>query len=230
MPPAVFAQQNQQVELELVLALDVSTSVDATEFILQRRGYVRAFRHSNVINAIMSVGDRGIAVSLIQWSSQGNQHTMVDWTHVHDRASSLRLARAIETADRELQGMTYVAGAIEFAVNKIDDNQITGQRRVIDISGDGTSDPDSTQRARNLAISRGITINGLPIHTEEYDLGELARIELRQHYANHIIGGEGAFMMDADGFEDFPTAIRRKLVREITGPNFAWFDDNQQSR
>ena len=212
------ARQLQPVDLELVLAIDTSTSVDPVEFALQRQGLAEAFLHPDVVRAIRGAGDLGIAVTLVQWSARNRQRSVVDWMLVRDAAGAARLSAKIGKTGREIAGLTDIASAIGYSVSRIEDNAYAGQRLVVDISGDGTSDPARSEVQRDRAVARGITINGLVIHNEDHDLGELAKLDLSSHYARHVIGGSGAFMMTAADYTDFQVAIRRKLVREISGP------------
>ncbi len=214
-PPAIALEP---VELQLVLAIDTSTSVDEREFALQTEGLANAFLHPDVVNAIRLVGPRGIAVSVTHWAGQNRQSTVVGWHLLHDGQDAAVLAARIAAVPRIIEGLTDIAGAIDHAAASIGSNAYEGERRVIDISGDGSSDAASSRAARDNANARGITVNGLVIHQQDYSLGELANIDLREHYANNVIGGPGAFMMTASDFEDFRVAIRRKLVREIIGP------------
>ena len=218
------AQARQPVDLELVLAVDTSTSVDAQEFALQSQGLAEAFLHPDVVAAIRFAGTQGVAVSLVHWSGEARQAIAVDWHVVRDGQTAADLSAKISAAPRIIEGLTDIAGAIGFSVNAIEANNYAGRRRVIDISGDGSSDARRSEAARNAANARGITINGLVIHNTDIDLGELANIDLRDHYTNHVIGGPGSFMMTAKDFEDFRIAIRAKLVREITGPVSARLD------
>lgn len=212
------AQSLHPVDLELVLAVDTSTSVDAEEFALQSLGLAEAFLHPDVIAAIRFAGTRGVAITLVQWAGEARQAIAVDWHLVRDARTAAELSAKISASPRAIRGLTDIAGAIGFSVNSIETNTYLGARRVIDISGDGSSDARRSEAARDAANARGITINGLVIHNKDIDLGELANIDLREHYANHVIGGPGSFMMTAKNFDDFRTAIRAKLVREITGP------------
>lgn len=216
--PAPPALSQQSVELELVLAIDTSTSVDEREFALQTEGLANAFLHPDVVNAIRLAGPRGVAVSVTHWAGQNRQATVVGWHLVRDGQDAAELAARIAAVPRTIEGLTDIAGAIDHAAASIGSNAYEGERRVIDISGDGSSDAASSRAARDAANALGITINGLVIHQQDYSLGELANIDLREHYANNVIGGPGAFMMTASDFEDFRVAIRRKLVREIIGP------------
>ncbi len=213
-----LAAADEPVDLELVLAIDASTSVDTDEFNLQRAGLAAAFRHPDVIGAIHAAGDRGVAITLFQWSGRGRQRVAVDWTLVRDAASAGKLADRIDAAPRLVTGLTDIAGAVRFSLALLRESGFRGDRQVIDVSGDGSGDAPSAEQARNEAIIRGVTVNGLVIYNEDIDLGALAKLDIRNHYADHVIGGPGAFLMTADDFVDFQVAIRRKLVREIMGP------------
>ena len=202
------AQEPESVALELALAIDTSSSVSVQEFELQRQGLAEAFRHPDVQAAIRSHGAPGIAVSLIQWSGNRMQGTSVDWTRLSDVPSAERFAAAVEASGRLFTGSTALGGAIRFALDAIERNRFQGQRRVIDVSGDGFSGL-SPRRERDRALVRGVTINGLAILNEKPELGG--------YYAAHVIGGPSAFVLTAADYEDFAEAIRDKLVREIAG-------------
>ena len=220
------AQELQPVALELALAIDTSSSVSVQEFELQRQGLVEAFRHPEVQAAIRSHGAPGIAVSLIQWSGNRMQGTSVDWMRLSDGPSAARFAAAVEASGRLFTGSTALGGAIRFALGAIDGNRFEGRRRVIDVSGDGFSGL-SPRRERDRALARGVTINGLAILNEKPELGG--------YYAAHVIGGPGAFVLTAAGYEDFAAAIREKLVKEIAGleiarPSVPWNTTVRPSR
>lgn len=222
--PLLFASQpaksSEPVALELVLAVDTSTSVDAREYGLQRDGLVRAFRHSSVLGAITALEPEGLAVSVLQWSGRGDVWQDV-WHRIRTADDAERFARHLTGMKRRLSGFTDIATAIEAATISLRTNAYEGKRKAIDVSGDGVSDRHDPADARDRAIGAGITINGLVVHSLEYDLGDLARIELYRHYAERVIGGPGAFVMEAGSFDDFAEAIRRKLVREILGSGVA---------
>ena len=213
--------QTRTVMLELVLAVDTSTSVDEREFELQRRGLADAFAHPELVSIIEGMGSAGIAVTLVEWAGTDRQATIVDWSLLTDRSSSLNFSQRLRAAPRALKGMTDIGSVLHYAMRSIEANGYEGQRIVIDVSGDGSSSTDETWRARDLAVSRGITINGLVIFNDEYDLGSLAEVDLIQHYSNQVIGGNGAFLMTTKGFEDFRRAILAKLIREILGNGVA---------
>ena len=209
------------VELELVLAVDASTSVDSDEYHLQRSGIAEAFRHPKILGAIDGLGEEGLAISVVQWAGAGKQLVAVSWAQVNSRQTSFALADRIDAMPRLLSGFTDIAGAITYSVAEIERNGFKGRRLAIDVSGDGTSHNNDPALARDRAISKGITINGLVIHSIEYDLGDLARFELRTHYRDRVIGGPGAFLLNAESFKAFAVSMREKLYREISCPLFA---------
>ena len=217
---ALPAKAEQRVALELVLAVDVSTSIDASEFRLQRIGLVRAFRHPGVRAAILSQGDAGIAVAVVQWAGKGRQRPAVDWMFLDDEPAIRRLSNRIGAMSRLTGGFTDIAGAVRFSTQWIETNAFEGERKVIDVSGDGVADQGDPPAARDAAVALGIVVNGLVIDPQEYDLGALAADALFRHYERDVTGGPGSFVLKAAGFEDFTRAIREKLIREITGPAF----------
>jgi uncharacterized protein DUF1194 len=198
------------VELELLLAVDASGSVSPAEFDLQVLGIAAAFRDHDVIAAIRGAGPGGIAIALMQWSSPGQQLMAVSWSLVFDRTSAELLVQKIVAAGRLILGETAIAGALKFAMAELAVNGFSGQRLIIDLSGDGTTNwgvsPDG---ARDRAVAAGITINGLAVANEQPDLG--------RYYRDHVIGGPGAFVITATDYEDFARAIRLKLIEEIAG-------------
>ena len=209
---------SRQVALELLLAVDTSTSVDAQEFELQRTGLANAFVDKDVIAAIESYGYLGIAVCVVEWAGTKQQSTVVDWTFVNSASDAFILSRKIQSAPRAIYGMTDIGSVLDYSANSIQRNDFEGFRKVIDVSGDGVSNPAKTSAASDRVIGQGITVNGLAIFNEEYDLGELADVELVNHYKTSVIGGPGAFLMEAQNFDDFARAIRQKLLKEIAGP------------
>lgn len=202
-----------KVELELVLALDTSSSVDDSEFELQKQGVARAFRHPDVLDAIESCGGKEIAVAVVHWSGNRMHLVAVDWTLIGNEESAAIFAAKISRTHRLLTGFTGLGGAIRFSLKMIEENQLDGRRRVIDISGDGSSSGLRPNLERDRAVKKGATINGLAILDNETDLDK--------YYARHVIGGLGAFVVSVDSFNDFAEAIRTKLEREIRCPGVA---------
>lgn len=209
-----LSRAQQSVDLELVMAVDVSGSVDGEEFALQMGGIAKAFRDPSVIQAIETATPRGIAVVVVLWSSSEWQSVAVDWWRIASRADAQAFATAVEAAPRESTGNTAIASAIEFSVRAFDGNGYEGARRVIDVSGDGISnDGPDTAPTRDWAVEQGITINGLVIVENN--------LPARKFYREKVIGGPGAFAMDARGFADFARVFKRKLLREISGPGIS---------
>jgi hypothetical protein len=211
--PNVSSAQ-RSVDLELVLAVDVSGSVDGGEYALQMGGIAQAFRDPAVIRSIETTARRGVAVVVVLWSSSEWQSVVVDWWHIVRRADAHDFATAVEEASREFTGNTAVASAIDFSVRQFDGNGFEGARRVIDVSGDGISnDGPDTAPARDRAVEQGITINGLVIVENN--------LPAKRFYRDKVIGGPGAFAMDAKGFADFGRVFLRKLLKEISGPGIS---------
>lgn len=201
----------EAIELELVLAVDTSSSVSPEEFDLQMRGFAGAFRDPTVIAAIAATGGSGIAVAMIQWSDNRRQEVAVDWQRLSDEASVTAFADAVDGTPRFLDGGgTAIGGAIDFALSQINKNAFDGRRKVIDISGDGRANQGaSPDGLRDLAVLQGVTVNGLAILNEDSSVAG--------YYRNNVIGGEGAFVITANDYESFHQAILEKLIKEIGG-------------
>jgi hypothetical protein len=197
------------VDLHLLLAVDASGSVDFTRFELQRRGYVAAFRNPQVLQAVRGGGNQSIALAMFQWTGPYLQAQIVPWTQVKDDASANAVASIIETTPRRLfGGGTSISGAIDYSMRWFSQSPFKGERRVIDISGDGSNNGGrSVIRARDEAVGADVNINGLPILAwEPY---------LDQYYKENVIGGPGAFMIVAKDFDAFADAILKKMIIEI---------------
>ena len=207
------------VDLELVLAVDVSGSVDWQEAALQRNGYVQALRSRELISAVKSGVLGKIAITYVEWAGDEIQSTVLDWAVIKDEKSALAFSQALDKAPIDSGPWTSIGSLIHYALPLLRQNRFQGTRRVIDISGDG---PNNTGplvlEARQLAIKRGITINGLPIINDRLQPSGRRQIaNLDKYYAACVIGGPGAFLVVANNFKDFARAIRRKLVFEIAG-------------
>ncbi|MBT5263272.1 MAG: DUF1194 domain-containing protein [Rhodospirillaceae bacterium] len=203
--------QADEVWLELMLAIDVSGSIVQKEYDLQIKGIAAAFRAEPVIEAIAETGARGIAVSVMMWSGVGEHRVLVDWTHVRTRPEIEQLATTIETIDRPFAGNTALGAMIRTAIPLFADNGFEGNRRIIDVSGDGVrNEGPETKLMRDEAVAAGITLNGVPIGETDLDVFD--------YYRDHVIGGPGSFVMNARGFQEFPDVFRAKLEREIRGP------------
>jgi hypothetical protein len=205
--PSALAQS--AVDLQLVLAVDASGSVDQFRFELQKRGYVAAFRHARVLEAIRSGPNQAIAVTMVQWTGPTLQIPVVDWRRIGDEDSAEAFADAIERTPRQLfGGGTSISGAIDYAATLFPKSSYRAFRRVIDVSGDGSNNRGRPVTfARDEAVAAGIGINGLPILALEPALD--------RYYHDSVIGGPGAFVIAARDFETFGEAILKKLVAEI---------------
>jgi hypothetical protein len=197
------------VDLQLVLAVDASGSVDQVRFELQKRGYVAAFRHGRVLQAIRSGPSQAIAAIMVQWTGPFMQVQVTQWSLIGDEESAGVFAAAIERAPRQLfGGGTSISGAIDHAVTLFPKSPFRGGRRVIDVSGDGSNNRGRpVTLARDEAVAAGIGINGLPILALEPDLD--------RYYYDSVIGGPGAFVVAAQNYETFADAILKKLITEI---------------
>lgn len=209
-----------EVDLLLVLAVDISRSVDEEKFRLQREGYAAALTSPRVLKAIGTGLTRRIAISFIEWSGVGEQAIIADWSAIESLADAESLAARIRTAPRGFMGRTAIGSAIEFAVLQFPRSPWKANRHLIDVSGDGTSNSGSDVReARMLAMAQGITINGLailsdvplsfnPMHTHPPG-------GLLNYYQTTVIAGPGSFAISAESHEAFGTAILAKLIKEI---------------
>jgi hypothetical protein len=197
------------VDIALVLAVDVSLSIDAEEFALQRAGYAAAFQNQRVVEAITGGATGAVAVTYIQWSGAREQQQIIDWQLINDRASAFRFAAALAAADRVVAaGSTSLSGAIDTAARLLRQSGYDAQRRIIDISGDGSNNSGRLPNfARDEAVAQGITINGLAILKNEP--------QLDSYYEANVVGGRGAFVLTAGDFDDFAQAILVKLIREV---------------
>jgi Protein of unknown function (DUF1194) len=202
-------QEQTQVGIELVLALDSSASMNAAEFDLQIQGLAAAFKDPAVLQAIKDLQPLGVAIAVTQWGGPGESRIVVPFTHI----KSQRQAKAFGfRASRGTRGFyaatTSIASAIEDSVALIEANGFAGQRRVIDVSGDGVDNSGlDTAAARDLADAAGVTINGLAIESEQPGLFD--------YYQQNVITGAESFAIRAVDFKDYARAIREKLLKEL---------------
>jgi len=215
---AMPARAEIRVDLELVLAVDASRSIDDFEYRLQRQGYAKALTHPTVVGAITSGPLRRVAMSYVEWSGAVQQATLVGWTVIDSKASAAAFAAKLVAAPRRFLGGTSISGAIGYSLRMFKGNGITGARQVIDISGDGPNNRGvPSVVARDMAVRAGITINGLAILNDRPSRPPWPEEPVDIHYKTKVIGGPGAFMMVVKGFDAFAAAIRNKLIREIAG-------------
>jgi hypothetical protein len=205
-----------QVDLKLVIATDVSRSINNEEALLQREGTAEAFLNPEVVKAIQSGALGRIAVAMIDFSSPEYDKIVLDWTIVKDKASSTALAERIRNTPRTPGRRTSVSSALELGALLLEgsDRDIVATRKVIDVSGDGpNNDGNPMQEAHDKAIAAGIIVNGLPIMDENAN-GYYP--ELDKYYAGCVVGGKGAFVVVVKSFKDFGAAMRHKLILEIS--------------
>lgn len=201
--------QTRAVDLQLVLAVDASGSVDTSRFELQKRGYAAAFADARVIAAIRSGPLQSIAVAMMQWTGPEMQNVVVAWTLINDADTASHFSDAVAAAPRSLfGGGTSLSGAIDNGALLFERSGYRSGRRVIDVSGDGSNNRGRPAAdARDAAVRAGIVINGLPILTLEPDLDS--------YYRRNVIGGPGAFVIAVDSYDKFAAAILQKLIQEI---------------
>ncbi|PTW62512.1 uncharacterized protein DUF1194 [Breoghania corrubedonensis] len=207
-----------EVDVELVLAVDISQSMDEEEQQVQRRGYVEAITSSEVMEAIR-IGPTGrIAVTYIEWGGIGEQYVVADWQVIDGPETAMSFASKIaESPLRQVQ-RTSIAAALSFSVAHMNKSGFSGLRRVIDISGDGPNNQGGqVTAARDDVIAHGVTINGLPLMLKGTGNGWYHMPNLDHYYEDCVIGGPGSFMVPVYSTAEFGMAIKTKLVMEIAG-------------
>ncbi len=214
---ATPAKAENQVDLALVIAVDVSSSMEPDEQQLQREGFVNAFRSALVHEAIQGGVLGRIAVTYVEWSGVKDQLVLVPWTVMDGSEGANSFAARLARKPMRQSGMTSISGAIDFGRSLFADLDAVPARRVIDISGDGpNNDGRRVSQARDEALAAGITINGLPIMFER--AGKTPEMEgLDLYYHDCVIGGVGSFMIPLHDPEQFAMIIRAKIMREIAG-------------
>jgi hypothetical protein len=210
----------EPADLLLVLAADVSRSVDYQKFQLQREGYAAAMSDPRVLDAIRSGAQGRIAVSFVEWSGFGAQKLVIDWTAISDATSARAFGDRIIEAPRSFADRTSISGGIDFAAEQFQRAAFSAERHVVDVSGDGTNNAGrDVELARDEAVAKGIVINGLVILSERPMPWNPEHTNpaggLEHYYSQHVIGGRGAFVMVAQDFKSFGQALINKLVAEI---------------
>jgi hypothetical protein len=208
-----------EVDVELVLAVDVSLSMDSFEQKMQLGGYVEAFRDPQVLSAIETGPHKRIAVIFVEWGGVEFQNIKVPWSLIDSDQAALKFADRLGRKRLTALPYTSISAAALFSAHLFDTNGFTGTRRVIDISGDGPNNQGVfVTAARDTVVEKGITINGLPVMLRAgvapgfFDLKNLD-----VYYEDCVIGGPGAFIVPVQDEKNFASAIRRKLIREISG-------------
>jgi Protein of unknown function (DUF1194) len=220
-PKSRFADTKENVpsvNVELVIAVDVSYSMDMDELAIQREGYAQAFVSKDFLQALRAGPSRKVAVTYFEWSMSGDEKIILPWRVIDGPESADVVATEIMKTPVRRGSSTSISGAINFALQLFNENPYRGLRRVIDISGDGpNNDGAPVTSARDAALQKGITINGLPIMVKEpsYATTDIENLDL--YYEDCVIGGPGAFVVTIKDREKFQEAIRTKLVLEVAG-------------
>ena len=206
----------QQVDVKLVLAVDVSPSIDDREFAVEREGTAAAFMDPQVVQAIQNGSLGRIAVALVHFSSAQFNRVIVNWTIIRDRASAQAFATAVRNAPRTPGRRTSISSALEISSLLLESSEkdITATRRVIDVTGDGPNNAgDSMTMAHDKTIAQGIVVNGLPVMD---DMANGYFADLDKYYAGCVTGGRGAFVVVVKSYREYSAAMRRKLILEIS--------------
>ena len=220
----VAARGEPALDVKIVLAADVSRSIDADEFALQRRGYASAIADPRVIDAILG-GRRGaIALTYVEWAGAGEQKTVLEWKVIASADDARAFADALIGQPRAFEGRTAIGSAIDFSYERLQDNAFVADRSVIDVSGDGVNNQGrAVTEARDAAIEAGVTINGLSIFNAKAAAqgGYLAAHTnppggIDKYYRDNVIGGVAAFDIRIDDFNSFEQAMIQKLIAEIS--------------
>lgn len=210
-------QERYDTDLELVLAVDVSKSMNEEELLLQRRGYTEAFRSPEIIKAITSGIHGNISVLYLEWASRGHARTTVPWMTIDSAESARRFAERLERQDLVRVDRTSISNALKIAGKEIESNEFNGIRRVIDISGDGPNNQgERVSAVRDRLVGAGIVINGLPLMISDV-VGGFGIENLDEYYKKCVIGGPGSFVIAVTDLKQFHGAIKRKLYLEIAG-------------
>jgi hypothetical protein len=226
MLPAAARAQTQTVDAAIVLAADVSRSIDDEEFQLQRRGYAAAVTSPQFLQAVQSGAHGAVALCLVEWAGPGQQAVVAKWMVIRDGEGAAEFAKILLDAPRTSAGRTAIGDGIDFAVAQLAADGVTAVRLIIDVSGDGTNNSGrEVTAARDDAVAKGIIINGLAIINEK--TGGVPGTFLYAHthptgglpnyYRDNVIGGPGAFVLQIVNFDTFAQAMTDKLLAEISG-------------
>lgn len=223
------ARAAEQVDLLLVLASDVSRSVDTRKFELQRQGYAAALSNPRVIDAIKSGPHGRIAICFIEWSGATSQKLVIDWTIVSDLASARKIGDQMLELPRSFADRTSISAGLEFSMQVLNTAPFEAPRRTIDVSGDGTNNSGrDIASVRDEVLAKGVTINGLVILSETPLPWNPEHTNppggLDSYYRNNVTGGAGSFVMVAENHNSFGQAIVKKMIAEI-----AWLEPEQPS-
>jgi hypothetical protein len=206
------------VDVELVLAVDVSYSMDMDELAIQREGYAQAIVSKEFLQALKTGPNGKISVTYFEWAASSDQKIIIPWRVIDGPETADAVANEIMKTPIRRASRTSISGAINFAMPLFDENPHRGLRRVIDISGDGPNNNGSpVTMARDAALEKGIVINGLPIMVKEPSYSTMDIDNLDFYYEDCVIGGPGSFVVTIKDREKFKEAIRTKLLLEVAG-------------
>ena len=210
--------QQEPVDVLLVLAVDVSRSVDEDEARLQREGYRNAVSDPLVVEAVRGGMIGAIGVAYVEWAGAEYQRLVLPWTRIASPGDAFAWASRLDEAPRASLSWTSISAALEFSHRVLADAPFEGTRRVIDVSGDGVNNSGGpVEAARDKLMADGVTINGLPIMNDRPTFGRLPPVPLDEYFRESVVGGPGSFVVPAEDFQTFGQAVKRKLIREIAG-------------
>jgi hypothetical protein len=217
---AAGAAHAESVDVALVLAADVSRSIDDGEFQLQRKGYAEGIASARVLTAIAAGNHHAIAITFVEWAGPDEQMVVAKWSVIRDGESAAEFAQTLLTAPRSYAGRTSISAAVDFAMALFEKSGVEADRRIIDISGDGTNNSGRPiTDARDEAVAKGVTINGLAIINERPQGYFFAHTQppggLPNWYKENVVGGTGSFLLVVKDFSSFGDAITNKLLNEI---------------
>src|SRR3954462_15309944 len=216
--PLAAKEANPTVDVELILAVDVSYSMDMDELAIQREGYAQAIVSKEFLQALKSLPNGKIAVTYFEWAASTDQKIIIPWRLIDGPETADAVANEIMKTPIRRASRTSISGAINFAMPLFDENPYHGLRRVIDISGDGPNNNGApVTGARDAALEKGVTINGLPIMVKEPSYSTMDIDNLDLYYEDCVIGGPGSFVVTIKDRDKFKEAIRTKLLLEVAG-------------
>jgi hypothetical protein len=209
---------DEPVDVLLVLAVDVSRSVDEDEARLQREGYRNAVSDPMVIEAIRGGMIGAVGIAYVEWAGAEYQRVVLPWTRVGSPGDAYAWASRLDEAPRASLSWTSISAALDFSGRVLAEAPFEGTRRVIDVSGDGVNNSGGpVEAARDKLLADGVTINGLPIMNDRPTFGRLPPVPLDEYFRESVVGGPGSFVIPTEDFQAFGQAVKRKLIREIAG-------------
>lgn len=214
--PRLARAEGEPVDVLLVLAVDVSRSVDDDEARLQREGYRAAVSDPQVVEAIRGGMIGAIGLAYVEWAGAEYQRLVLPWMRISGAGEARAWSEKLAEAPRASLSWTSISGGLDFSRSVLADAPFDATRRVIDVSGDGVNNSGGpVELARDRLVAEGVTINGLPIVNDRPTFGRMPPIPLDEYYRDSVVGGAGAFVIVAEDFQSFGNAVKRKLIREI---------------